>query len=31
MKRFIIGSTYFFNCYKDFKLKDKDYAIEARK
>ena len=29
MKRFIVGSTYFFNYYKDFKLKD--YAIEARK
>ena len=27
MKRFIVGSTYFFNCYEDFKSKDKDYAV----
>lgn len=27
MKRFIVGSTYFFKGFKDFKSKDKDYAI----
>ena len=27
MKRFIVGSTYFFKNIKDFKSKDRDYAI----